>query len=102
MKRGLPGEGRTLDMGGEVVLFEAGDGQVRLDVRLERESVWLTLNQMAELFGRDKSLISRHLRNAFFSGELERAAVVARNATTAADGKACWRIGPGDRPQVYC
>jgi Uma2 family endonuclease len=73
--------------GGEVVVYEAPDGQVRVDVRLERETVWLSLNQMAELFDRDKSVISRHLRGVFTSGELERAAVVAKNATTAADGK---------------
>jgi prophage maintenance system killer protein len=73
--------------GGEVVVYEAPDGQVRFEVRLERETVWLSLNQMAELFGRDKSVISRHLRNVFKSEELEREAVVAKNATTAADGK---------------
>jgi prophage maintenance system killer protein len=72
---------------GELVVFEATDGTIRLDVRLEAESVWLSLNQIAELFGRDKSVISRHLRNVFTSGELERASVVAENATTAADGK---------------
>jgi len=72
---------------GEVIVYEAPDGQVRVDVRLERESVWLSLNQLAELFDRDKSVISRHLRNVFESGELEREAVVAKNATTAADGK---------------
>jgi prophage maintenance system killer protein len=73
--------------GGEIVVYEAPDGQVRVEVRLERETVWLSLNQMAELFGRDKSVISRHLRNVFESEELEREAVVAKNATTAADGK---------------
>jgi hypothetical protein len=72
---------------GEVVLYEAPDGQVRVDVRLERETVWLSLNQMAELFRRDKSVISRHLRNVFTSRELEREAVVAKSATTASDGK---------------
>ena len=72
---------------GEVVVFEAGDGRIRLDVRLEAESVWLSLNQLAQLFGRDKSVISRHLRNVFTAGELVRSAVVAENATTAADGK---------------
>jgi prophage maintenance system killer protein len=72
---------------GEVIVYEAPDGQVRVDVRLERETVWLSLNQLAELFDRDKSVISRHLRNVFESGELEREAVVAKNATTAADGK---------------
>lgn len=66
---------------GEVVLFEAPDGQIRLDVRLEQETVRLSLNQMAELFGRDKSVVSRHLRNVFVSGELEREATVAKNAT---------------------
>jgi prophage maintenance system killer protein len=73
--------------GGEIVLYQTADGEVRLDVRLERETVWLSLSQIAELFGRDKSVISRHLRNVFRSGELEREAVVAKNATTAADGK---------------
>ena len=77
----------TPQPGGEVALFVAPDGQVRLDVRLERETVWLSLNQIAELFGRDKSVISRHLRNVFASGELDRAAVVAKTSTTAADGK---------------
>ena len=73
--------------GGEILLYEAPDGQVRVDVRLEQETVWLSLNQMADLFGRDKSVISRHLRTVFATGELEREAVVAKNATTAADGK---------------
>jgi prophage maintenance system killer protein len=72
---------------GEVVVYEAPGGEVRVDVRLERETVWLSLTQMVELFGRDKSVVSRHLRKVFQSGELEREAVVAKNATTAADGK---------------
>jgi hypothetical protein len=84
MKRGLAEKDSMLSVDGEVVLFEAADGQIRLDVRVERESVWLTLNQMTELFGRDKSVISRHLHNVFSSVEMERQATVARNATTAA------------------
>lgn len=72
--------------GGEVVVYQAPDGQVRVEVRLERETVWLSLNQLAELFGRDKSVISRHLRNVFESGELERAATVAKNATVQTEG----------------
>lgn len=47
--------------GGGAALFEAPDGQICLDARLEREAVWLSLNPMAELFGHDKSVISRHL-----------------------------------------
>ena len=58
-----------------------------MSVRLEAESLWLSLMQIAELFERDKSVISRHLRNIFKEGELDRESVVARNATTAGDGK---------------
>ena len=72
---------------GEMVLYRAPDGSVELDVRLEKENIWLNLNQVAELFDRGKSVISRHLRNVFREGKLEREAVVVKNATTAADGK---------------
>lgn len=71
----------------EVVIYQGEDGQTRLQVNLERESVWLSLAQMVELFGRDKSVISRHLKNVFTEGELDREPVVAKFATTAADGK---------------
>jgi DNA ligase (NAD+) len=71
----------------EVLIYEAENGQTHVDVRLDAETVWLSLNQMAMLFGRDKSVISRHLRNIFQSGELVRDSVVAFIATTAADGK---------------
>jgi DNA ligase (NAD+) len=72
---------------GEIVFYKAEDGESSFEVRLYEESVWLSLNQMVELFGRDKSVVSRHLNNIFKSGELKRDAVVAKNATTAADGK---------------
>lgn len=68
-----------------IIIYEGAEA--RVEVRLERETVWLSLQQLAELFGRDKSVISRHLKNIFATGELEREAVVAKNATTAADGK---------------
>lgn len=74
-------------MSDAVQLFTAADGQVELTVAMDRETVWLSLDQMVQLFERDKSVISRHLRNVFSEGELERKAVVAKNATTAADGK---------------
>ncbi|WP_123102162.1 virulence protein RhuM/Fic/DOC family protein [Acidithiobacillus sulfuriphilus] len=57
--------------GGEVALFEAPDGQIRLDVRLERETAWLTQAQMAELFGRERSVITKHIANVFREGELD-------------------------------
>ncbi|KAF0282684.1 RhuM family protein [Spiribacter roseus] len=69
----------------EIVIFK--DEANTVEVRLEGETLWLSLQQLADLFGRDKSVISRHLRNVFSSGELEREAVVAKSATTAADGK---------------
>jgi prophage maintenance system killer protein len=72
---------------GQVVLYKADDGAISLAVTLRAETVWLSLNQIAELFGRDKSVISRHLHNIFKNKELERKSVVAFFATTAADGK---------------
>lgn len=71
----------------QIIIYQAKDGQTKLDVRLEDETVWLTLNQMADLFQIDKSGISRHLKNIFESGELKRDSVVAIFATTAADSK---------------
>ncbi len=60
----------SINGGGEVVLYEAPDGQIRLDVRLEQDTVWLTQAQMAELFGRERSVVTKHLRNVFREGEL--------------------------------
>ncbi len=72
---------------GEIVIYQATDGKSSLEVRLYEGSLWLSLNQISELFDRDKSVISRHLNNIFKTSELHREAVVAKNATTASDGK---------------
>ncbi|QJC22383.1 virulence RhuM family protein [Arcanobacterium buesumense] len=72
---------------GELLFYSDDDGDIQLHVYLENESVWLTQGQMAELFQRDKSVISRHIRNIFTEGELDEQSVVANFATTAADGK---------------
>ena len=72
---------------GQIILFQAQGGETKIEVRLANESVWLTADQMAELFQRNKSTISRHIRNILESGELQRNSVVAFSATTAADGK---------------
>ena len=72
---------------GDVVLFEAADGRITLDVRLSRDTVWLNQKQMADLFGRERSVITKHIRNAFKEGELESEAVRANFAHTAEDGK---------------
>lgn len=70
----------------QIILYD-GDGGIKIQVLLENESVWLTLNQIAELFGRDKSTISKHIKNIFDSAELSPDSVVAKIATTASDGK---------------
>jgi len=62
--------GPQQDALGQVVLFQAADGQVSLDVRLEADTVWLSQPQMAELFGRERSVITRHVGNVFREGEL--------------------------------
>jgi hypothetical protein len=56
--------------GGEVLLYEEPGGQVRMEVRLERETVWLSQAQMAELFGRERSVITKHINKVFADGEL--------------------------------
>ena len=69
----------------EILIYETESGAI--EVQLEQETLWLSLQQITDLFGRDKSVISRHLGNIFKTNELERSSVVAKNATTAADGK---------------
>jgi hypothetical protein len=71
----------------ELILYQSEDGKTRIETRFTGETAWLSLNQMADLFQRDKSVISRHVKNLFEEGELSRQAVVAYFATTAADGK---------------
>lgn len=72
---------------GEVIIYRNADGLAELSVQLDGDTVWLSLNQMAELFDRDKSTISRHIKNIFSEGELDPNSVVAKYATTASDGK---------------
>lgn len=69
-----------------VVVYKSNDGIVQLEVQLANETVWLTLDQMAELFQRNKSTISRHIKNIFDCGELQHDMVVAKNATTTQHG----------------
>ena len=64
----------------EIILYQP-DEAVKLEVRLSEETVWLTINQMALLFDRDKSVISRHIAAIFKEGELNKVATVAKNAT---------------------
>jgi len=72
--------------GGEFLFYQSEDGRIRLQVRVQQETVWLSLNQMADLFQRDKSVISRHITNVFDEGELAREATVAKSATVQTEG----------------
>lgn len=74
-------------VGSDIKIYQVGDGIAEISVRLDNETVWLSLGQITELFERDKSVISRHINNIFKEEELNRSSVVAKNATTAADGK---------------
>ena len=71
----------------EIIIYQTDDGAVKIDVQMADDTVWLSLDLMAELFLRDKSTISRHIKNIFNEGELSHDSVVANFATTAADGK---------------
>lgn len=75
-----------MDDKGSIILYTTPDGEAKIEVRLHDETVWLTLDQMAELFQRNKSTISRHIKNIFESGELDKEVVVAKNAITTQHG----------------
>ena len=69
-----------------MLIYRSADGKIKIDVRFESETVWLSLDQMATLFGRDKSTISRHVKNVFEEGELSTEATVANYATVQTEG----------------
>src|SRR5436309_778726 len=72
--------------GGQFLFYQTDDGRTRIEVRVQQETVWLSLNQMAELFQRDKSVISKHIKNVFEERELKPEATVAKFATVQAEG----------------
>ena len=73
--------------GSEMMIYTTEDGLTKIETTFDGDTVWLSADQMAELFQRDKSTISRHIKNIFTEGELVRDSVVAKFATTATDGK---------------
>lgn len=72
---------------GALILYVAADGAARIQLRAQEGTVWLSLMQISDLFGRDKSVISRHIKSVLEEAELDSDAVVAQHATTATDGK---------------
>ncbi len=71
----------------EILMYVTEDGAVKIEVTMDSETVWLNLNQMCELFQRDKSVISRHIKNVFLEGELEECSTVAFFATVQNEGE---------------
>ena len=71
----------------DMIIYTTEDGLTKVETTFDGDTVWLSIDQMAELFQRDKSTISRHIKNIFIEGELQRDSVVAKFATTASDGK---------------
>lgn len=67
---------------GEIVIFNTEDGEVNVQIDAVNETIWLSINAMAKLFGIDRSVISKHLRNIFETGELDENSVCAKNAHT--------------------
>jgi phage regulator Rha-like protein len=84
----------------EILIYRNPDGKIKIDVRLEEETVWLTQEHMAELFGKSKKTISEHIRNIFHEGELDESMVVRKFRTTtrhgAIEGKTQSRGGLGN------
>lgn len=76
-----------MDNTGEILIYQNQEGNIKIDVRLEEETVWLTQAQLCDLFQKSKATISEHIKNVFEEGELIENAVVRKFRTTAADGK---------------
>ena len=77
---------KQIDLNNEIVIYQSEDGKTQLDVKLEGETVWLTQTQMSELFQTDRTVINRHIRNIYKSGELEEEATCAKNAQVRIEG----------------
>lgn len=70
-----------------IAIYQSADGKMQIDVHLQEQTIWLSLDQISSLFQKDKSTISRHIKNVLLSEELDKESVVANFATTAKDGK---------------
>ena len=75
-----------LNLNNEIVIYQSEDGKTVLDVRLEDDTVWLSQQQMSELFQTDRTVISRHIRNIYKDGELEEISTCAKNAQVRMEG----------------
>ena len=69
-----------MDNNNQIIIYQTADNQTQIDVRMENDTVWLTQTQMADLFQKDRTVISRHIRNVFKEGELDESLVCAKFA----------------------
>jgi len=76
-----------MNINSEIIMYQTDDGLTKIETTFDGDTVWLSIDQMAELFQRDKSVIGKHIRNIFKEGELEKNSVWAKFAYTASDGK---------------
>ena len=75
-----------LNLNNKIVIYQSEDGKTQLDVKLEGETVWLSQSQMSELFQTDRTVINRHIKNIYKSGELDEKATCAKNAQVRLEG----------------
>ena len=83
MENNFPAENRI----GDIIIYQSKDGDTKIDVRFEDETVWLTQTQLCELYQSSKANVSEHIKNIFEEGELDESSVVRKIRTTATDGK---------------
>lgn len=74
-------------MNSKIIMYQTEDGLTKIETTFDNESFWLSIDQMAELFQRDRSVIGKHIRNIFKEGELDKNSVWAKFAYTASDAK---------------
>ena len=75
------------EMNNQIEIFQGSDGQTQIEVKFEGETFWLFLQQISDLFERDKSVISRHIKNIYKDEELNRESTIAKNATVQTEGR---------------
>lgn len=76
-----------MEIKSNIIMYQTEDGQTKVDVTFDNDTVWLSLQQMADLFQKDKSTISRHIKNIFSEGELLKSSTVANFATVQKEGE---------------
>jgi hypothetical protein len=83
----VKGSKKIFEMNSEIIIYQNSEGNIKIDVRLEEETVWLTQAQMADLFAKGRTTVTEHIQNVYIEGELDENSVCRKFRHTAADGK---------------